>query len=699
MNIHRSVPLLALHALLAAADPSAATVAEAWPADAGLAVQVGAGSAAFLDGLTGKTRGRLVHGLVRGDELRDRLRGELHQRKLHPLATVATWHGSPGLPYADRLVNLLIIDRDDLGAAAPSSEEARRVVAPGGAVLERRGGAWSVQRIERPATFGDWTHVDADAAGSSVGNDREMTGIRSWQWMDNFRELPWEKTGPHGGHEGNIRIWGGYAVWDYDQLGKDMSQSSRVKGRFPDVHAIVCRDVSNGLPVWRRDGAGGTRGSRRGLAVDHGLVFTWLKDGGPLTALDIRDGSEVRAYPGSEIKPWTYDDRGKPQQRTSPHGDSHWVRVTSDTVLANGDGTLRAWTIAGKPLWSFARAGLRVELPVVDAASATAYALLVADEPIGSGRSGPVYWGRWPSSYNVKSLVALDLATGQPRWENTDIASRDLGMFDTKTKWQVTSGFGQVLIAGDHVVLQGNASISGGRAALLASVDRRTGRTAAFDPKTLIRNIRKDGEIEWHGFLYQAIWRDGRVLLMGSSRIFGWDPASNALEPLFDLPWNARCVRPVATAEHVFLGQTALIGRDFSGTMVAVARSGCAQSPTPAAGLLFFGPHMCACTTHFDGFLAMSPRPVPAPVAEGERLLRPKTASVPAPAAVDPPVSPVAALWSGFTISAEMKPATVEGDGWKLIIDPVRQRVDAAGPGGTSWAWVGDARLGTAAVI
>jgi hypothetical protein len=230
-------------------------------------------------------------------------------------------------------------------------------------------------------------------------------------------------------------------------------------------------------------------------------------------------------------------------------------------------------------------------------------------------------------------------------------------------------------------------------------VDRKTGRTVSFDPKTLIKNIRLDGEIEWHGFLYQAIWRDGRVHLMGSSRILGWDPATNKLEPLFDLPWNARCVRPVATAEHVILGQTALIGKDFSGTMVAVARSGCAQSPTPGAGLLLFGPHMCACTTHFDGFLAMSPRSMPGPVAEADRLLRPAAGGSASPAAVDPPVSPVAELWTDFTISTSGTTGTVHGAGWVLSIDPLRQRVDATGPGGKSWAWVGDARLGTAAVI
>jgi outer membrane protein assembly factor BamB len=304
------------------------------------------------------------------------------------------------------------------------------------------------------------------------------------------------------------------------------------------------RDVSNGLPIWRRDAKGGTRGSRRGMAADAGLVFSWLEDGGPLTALDIATGATVRTYPGSEIKPWEYSDRGKVRTRTDASGDSHWVRIAGKTVLANGDGALRAWTLDGKPLWTFQRDGLRVELPVVDGDSGTIYALLVDQLPITDSSRGAVYWGRWPSSEAVRALVALDLATGKPRWENTEVASRDTGMFDTKKKWQVHTGYGQILIAGKHLVLLGNDSISGGRAAMVASIERATGRTVHNDPKTLIKNVRQDGEIEWHSFLYQSIWRDGRVHIMGASRSSGTTPPATPSAPCLRSPGTrAACAR------------------------------------------------------------------------------------------------------------------------------------------------------------
>ncbi|MFM2092173.1 MAG: hypothetical protein RLZZ127_2662, partial [Planctomycetota bacterium] len=678
-----------------AADPSAAAVEAAWPDRNGLAVQVGAADAGFLAGLTGGN-GRLVHGLVHDDALRDRLRGELHRQGIHPLATVATWHDAPRLPYADRLVNLLIIDRDDLGVRAPSADEARRVVAPGGMLLQRAGGDWTATRIERPATQGDWTHYDGGADGNSVGDEQEVTALRTWQWIDNYRDLRWEKTGPHGGDGGNIRVWGRYAVWDYAKLGKDITQSSKEADKgYPDLFVLECRDAANGLPIWRRDGRGGTRGKRRSLAVDQGLVFTWLTDGGPLSALDIASGAEVRTYPGSEIRPFQTRDHNGLKTRPGPYGDSYWVRVVGDRVVANGDGTVRAWTLDGKPLWSFGRPVQRVELPVVDAAAKTVYAVLIPELPVESQGSG-ISWGRWPASERVTSVIALDLDTGKLRWENTDLASRDLGLRDTKRGYQARTGISVLLPAGKHLIVSNNASISGGRTASVASIDAATGRTVHYDPRQMLLRIRNDkdpknqteGELQWMGSLYQCLTRDGKVYLMGASMMYTFDPVGGAIEQVFNLPWNARCIRPVATRTAFLLGQTALIGgKDFSGEMIAVARSGCALSPVPAAGVVMFGPHTCGCTTHFDGFLALSPRAAPPALGEDGRLVKPGPPAVPVPAAGEPPASPAARSWPWFTISESVRPQTITAGGWSFAIDPQRHRVDATGPG-RSWSWV-----------
>jgi outer membrane protein assembly factor BamB len=696
----RSLVLTLSASSMLAADPDPATVAKAWPAPDGLIVQVGAAQAASLAAWIAKG-GRLVHGLALDDATRDRVRAGLHQQGVHPLASVATWHDGPRLPYADRLVNLLIIDRDELGARAPDPAEAARVVTPGGAILERRAGAWTTIRVPRPPGMGNWTHYDGGADGNSVSTDTEITGIRTWQWIDNFRRERWEKTGPHGGDEGNIRVWDRYAVWDFVELGKDYSQNSREKGTFPNVSVLVCRDAANGLPVWRREAPGGAIGRRRSLAVDQGLVLAWLSDGGPLTAIDIATGKDVHTYPGSEIKPAIIEAKAgeKPVTTLRAFKETHWVRIAGKTVLANGDGTLRAWTLDGKPLWEFRRQGQRVELPMVDLQRGCIYAMMVEDKPLYKGIDGPMQWGRWPTSEAVTAFVAIDLAKGTLRWENTELASRDTGMVDTKLKRKVLVGFGQLLIAGQHLIAINNRSIGGGHSAMIASMDIATGKTVSFDPKTMLTEIKSDGELQWMGFVFQAVYRDGTVYLMGSTDIYTYDPVQGTIKTNLRIPWNARCVRPVATPNHFLLGQTAFIGRDFAGEMVAVARSGCAQSPGLGAGQMFFGPHMCGCVTHFDGFLAMSPRPAPAPLAEDRRRVRPAAPAAAPPPASEPPVSPLAGAWPAFTISAPVTPTTVSTSGWSFAVDPQRHRVDASGPQGQRWSWVGDARIGAGVVV
>ena len=154
---------------LGAADPTAAEIARASETGGpgGLAVQVGATDAAFLALLTANST-RLVHGLCLSDAVRDPLRSTLHRSGHHPLATVSTWTAGPRLPYADRLVNLLVLDRDALGPRAPDPEECRRVIVPGGVLMERRGGAWNVSQTERPAGLGNSSNTPMSRCSSAM---------------------------------------------------------------------------------------------------------------------------------------------------------------------------------------------------------------------------------------------------------------------------------------------------------------------------------------------------------------------------------------------------------------------------------------------------------------------------------------------------------------------------------------------------
>jgi len=687
--------VLAFAGFALAASPSAAEVTSAFPPGDGLAVEVGSTDPAFLGSLTNNGK-RLVHGLALDDATRDQVRAGLISANLHPLASVATWHGAPRLPYADRLVNLLILDRDALAGNAPAEEECQRVVAPGGAVLARTGGAWKQTVVARPPGFADWTHFDGGPDGNAVSADAEATGIHGLQWIDNVREPRWQKTGPHGGDQGNIRIWGRYAV--IDVFIRPMDNDPKFEPRV----FLECRDVNNGLLIWQKPRPGSMASKRWALAAGEGLCFTWMKEDGPLTAFDLATGSEVRTYPGSEIKPYMQADR-KDKTKLDPQkgiqGDNHWVRVAGKTVLANGNGPLQVWTLEGKPLWTFEKAGERLELPAVDEQRKAVYGLMIEDKPVSEWGFGPMMWQRWPSSSCVKSIVALDLATGEKKWENTEVASRDSGYQVWDTKAPIYTAFGQLMAAGDYVVATNDSAISGGSITLAASLDAATGKTVQFNPKTFDQVGKKGLHITAVG-LNSCVFRDGMVYMMNSAYMMSFNPRSGEAKEVFNMGWNGRCPRGIATQEKFLLGQTAFLGKDFGGEMYSLARSGCAQSPVPGAGLILFGPHLCHCVTHFDGYFATTSRPAPPPLPEGQRLLKGtgRPVGLPAPSAMHKAQSLIQESWPWFAISEPVKPETMEKAGWVFQVDPQAHRIEAS-KGGSKWAYVADARIGLGFVV
>jgi len=674
-----------------AASPSPEEVRAAFPAGDGLAVEVGANDSGFLGSLTNRGR-RLVQGLALDDATRDQVRAELICSSLHPLASVSTWYGGPRLPYADRLVNLLILDRDALATKAPSEAECRRVVAPGGVILARTAGEWTRTVVARPAGFADWTHFNGGPDGNAVSADAEATGLHGLQWIDNVRELRWQKTGPHGGDQGNMRILGRYVVIDMHIRAMDKDP------KFQPRVFLECRDVNNGLLIWQKPRQADMSNKRWALAVGEGMCFTWMKEDGPLTAIDLATGKEVRTYPGSEIKP--YLQVGRKDKKVYPqkgiHGDSQWVRVTRKTVLANGNGPLQAWTLDGEPLWAFTQEGRRLELPAVDEPRGVVYGLMIENKPVNEWGYGPMMWQRWPTSGCVKSIVAVDLATGKLKWENTDLASTDSGYRIWDTKETILTAFGQLMVAGEYVIVSNSNAIGGGRITLAASLDAATGKTIQFNPKTF-DSVGKGGFHGTAAALYNAVYRDGLVYMMNSASIISFDPKSGRAEENVSMGWNGRCAKPIATKEKFLLGQTAVLGKDFGGEMFSMARSGCAESPVPGAGLILFGPHLCSCVTHFDGYFATTSRPAPPSLPETGRLIKGADKVASFATSGDSVTQPVQCLiteaWPWFTISEPVTPQVVEKGGWTFRVDPQAHRIEASN-GGNKWAYVADARIG-----
>jgi outer membrane protein assembly factor BamB len=246
------------------------------------------------------------------------------------------------------------------------------------------------------------------------------------------------------------------------------------------------------------------------------------------------------------------------------------------------------------------------------------------------------------------------------------------------------------------VVATNSNAIGGGGITLAASLDAATGKTVQFNPKS----FDVAGKRGTHGTasaLYNAVYRDGMVYLMNSASMMSFNPRTGETKEVVNMAWNGRCARPIATQDKFILGHTAFLGRDFGGQMFSMARSGCAESPVPGSGLILFGPHLCSCVTHFDGYFATTSRAAPAPLPESARLVtRAGNAADPTPVASPDsefPKSLIAEAWPWFTISTPVKPAAVEKAGWSFKIDPQAHRIDASN-GAAKWTYIADARIG-----
>ncbi|MBI3856280.1 MAG: PQQ-binding-like beta-propeller repeat protein [Planctomycetes bacterium] len=229
MSIPRAAFLAVFSAVLSVARAGEPAALQEAPVDellranpSGICVLAGAGDGSLAVRAAEGGR-RLVH-VLEADEARVRTaRAAIEARKLAGLATVEFWPGAD-LPYPENLVNLLVCD------TAVREAEALRVLAPGGAALVRRGGAWTLLRKPRPADFDDWTHWRHGADGNMVSADKAVgvpTGLR---WV----------AGPAQDAGGK--------KWYYDHI----LVSANGRNFYDYEDQIVARDAYNGVLLWVR---------------------------------------------------------------------------------------------------------------------------------------------------------------------------------------------------------------------------------------------------------------------------------------------------------------------------------------------------------------------------------------------------------------------------------------------------------------
>ncbi len=277
----------------------------------GLCVHLGVQDGTLTTALSGGGR-FLVHGLSASREAVERARRTIDSRGLAGVVSVE--ESSLGrLPYADHLVDLLVVDGlADLKRKGLQLDEVPRVLRPGGvawlgqragaggspltgeqltgmmrdAGLDRfdvseSGGIWAKFIGPVRADMDEWTHPRHDASGNPVSKDKivgVLSGVR-WvagpNWPTGYR-----KSAVPG------------VVASREQLVYVFEDEVQTAGGAVKQNSLIARDAYNGLFLWKRK----TTKGRTPLVLVGERVYTVLEQNGPLVMLDAKTGRITHSY-------------------------------------------------------------------------------------------------------------------------------------------------------------------------------------------------------------------------------------------------------------------------------------------------------------------------------------------------------------------------------------------------------------------
>ena len=246
----------------------AKTIIDASGVKAGLCVHVGCGDGRLTAEL-GRTTQLLVQGVSSDRKEVTSARNHVQSEGLYGKVSIAECALSR-LPYADNMVNLIVID--DLASqlkAGLSIKEVIRVLCPNGVLVVRGvsetdlkaklasvgGNGMTPSKLDsvgakvvkpRPAEMDDWTHFSYDAGNNNVSQDRAFGPLQGLRWI----------FGPPAGignggryHTVAVASSGGrlfYITWS------DPVNRNRIAQGISANTLLLARDAYNGLRLWTR---------------------------------------------------------------------------------------------------------------------------------------------------------------------------------------------------------------------------------------------------------------------------------------------------------------------------------------------------------------------------------------------------------------------------------------------------------------
>lgn len=564
----------------------------------GLIVVVGGRDADVAVSL-GKAPNVLVSWLVRdGAGLAD-ARRKIRDAGIYGRVSAAAWEGSQ-LPYADGMVNLLVLQEDQ--ELEVDRSEVTRVLAPMGVAVRSRDGirTTSYDRKPWPEDVDEWTHSRHDSNGNAVSKDRRAGPPRFTQWEALPRWNRGTKTSALVSAQGRL-----FYILDDAHFASDTGSWS-----------LIARDAYNGIRLWRHElpSWGGVKGgkkvgpaqvNRRLVAVGN-RVYAPLGDGAPVSMLNAATGEIIRVL----------DNTAKAEEFLVSEGIMVALVNASDTAdfwrRLNRDMRIVAVrTDTGELLWKHEA---RTVLPMT----------LTAD-------------GKQVVYHDGKAIQSLDLRTGSPRWTSPPTGQAIM----LRGSWNPDSPGAQkskIILApqiAPTLIIYGDVvAFAGGRQLNVVSADdgRELWRApyAATNYSVPVDLFGFDGAL-WGPDTNMNLWRPTN----DDVSFKAYDPLTGAVKKSvsgkYDFPFqHHRCHQMKVVGSTVLASRAGIEFLDTTTGDVTAhhwVRGSCYFGVLPANGLLYTPPHNCACyiRAKLSGFMALNTRPSSTgtlKITEDQRLQR-----------------------------------------------------------------------------
>ncbi len=572
--------------------------------EGGLIVHAGCEDSTFATSL-GSDDSFVVQGLTESDEAGEKAKKQVKSTGHYGNVSIALFDGK-NLPYVESMVNLLVIS----DSAKLSNDEIMRVLVPEGQVLLKNGenipgretkaieelDEWTYAKKPWPDEIDEWTHYLHDSQGSSVSNDLVAGEPHGLRWTCGPL---WARSHEHTASMNAMVSAGG-------RLFYVMDEGLTASIQLPSENYLTARDAFNGILLWKRplknwfnhlyplkSGPGWL--PRRLVAVED-KVYIAPGTGEELLCLDAATGDVLHRYNNTattfeliisngvifavvdpDQEPFDYRQQHpncwKERDRASKRWG--WKKETGKRILKAIDAE------SGKVLW-------KQEMPVVPMT-------LAADQ-------------QKVCFYDGNSVFAFNRKDGEELW-HTDVSDMNL----------VRTGY-----AGPRLIICENQIVFSPQKQVFV-LDSETG-----DIIWSIKNKPLSGHYSLEDFyiLGDKVWvlgRDNRgkytTYNLANGKIL-----TEHTNPIDSFYIHQRCYPGKATKKYLLppmMGNTVYDMQNDKWSINHWVRGGCIYGAMPANGMMYAGPHACACyyQSKLNGFNAVAPNPQPAIAPPVEKRL------------------------------------------------------------------------------